>query len=128
MIYEEKAIELAPGWQPEPDVTVLIGPARRYETTASTAADVVLLIEVADSSDVFDRGTRWRRYASAGVSTYWIVNLGKRQVEIYSRSKGKSSKARYAQVEIHDESSQVPVIISGQEVGRHDVGELLSRA
>ena len=128
VVYEEKAVDLTPGWQPEPDVAVLIGPARLYETTQSTAADVILLVEVSDSSYAFDRGIKWRRYADVGVPTYWIVNLGKRQIEVYSRPKGKGSKARYAKIDLYGENDLIPVIINGQEVGRLDVGELLPRA
>ena len=128
VVYEEKSIELATHWQPEPDVTVLIGPDRRYEAVTPTPGDVVLLVEVSDSSYAIDRGYKWRKYAAAAIPTYWIVNLAKRQVEVYRQPSGTGSNAAYDSVEIFGNDAAVPVIVGGQEVGRLAVVDLLPSA
>jgi len=128
VVWEEKSVELARRWQPEPDIAVLIGPDRRYESVTPTAADVVLLVEVADTSYARDRGRKWRKYAAAGIPTYWIVNLAKRQVEVYRQPQGKGVNAAYGSVEIYSDDAAVPVVIGDQEVGRLNVADLLPRA
>ena len=125
VVYEEKSIELAPRWQPEPDIFVLIGPDRRYETKAPNAEDVILLIEVSDSSYTTDRGMKWRRYATAGIPTYWIVNLSKRWVEVYRQPEGKGATASYASAQYFGIDATIPVMIGGQEVARLNVVDLL---
>jgi Uma2 family endonuclease len=71
---------LAADSEPEPDV-VWAKPGR-YMSHQPTADDVLLLIEVADSSLAYDRGEKARLYATAGVRDYWIVNLVDRTVEV----------------------------------------------
>jgi Uma2 family endonuclease len=67
--------------EPEPDLSV-VGGAPRGSAFAHPA-DPVLIVEVADTSLVFDREHKSSLYARAGVADYWIVNLVDRQLEIY---------------------------------------------
>jgi Uma2 family endonuclease len=66
--------------EPEPDIVW----ARRqdYRDHHPTPDDVLLLIEVSESSLDNDRGLKARLYAEAGISDYWIVNLPGRCVEV----------------------------------------------
>jgi Uma2 family endonuclease len=64
----------------EPDI--VWAKRRRYAAHLPTADDVLLLIEVADSSLAFDRGEKANLYATAGIPDYWIVNLVDRTVEV----------------------------------------------
>jgi Uma2 family endonuclease len=48
-------------------------------------ADILLVIEVADSTLNFDRNTKAPLYAAAGISEYWIVNLVDDRLEIYTQ-------------------------------------------
>ncbi len=66
---------------PEPDIA-WVSP-RRYATGRPQAADVFLIIEVADSSLSYDRGDKAAMYAQAGIADYWIVNLRDRVVEVH---------------------------------------------
>ena len=45
----------------------------------------VLVVEVAESSLLFDRHHKGSAYARAGLSEYWIVNLIDRRLEVYRR-------------------------------------------
>lgn len=45
--------------------------------------DVLLLIEVADPTLIYDRSTKLKLYAKAGVAEAWIVNLQSRRLEVY---------------------------------------------
>ena len=73
--------------RPEPDV-LWLRPGR-YRESHATAADVLLLIEVSDSSVGYDTGIKVEVYAEAGVSEYWVVDVGSRQVRVYSNPDGK---------------------------------------
>ena len=69
--------------EPEPDVVVVPGGHRDY--LAEHPARPALVVEVADSSLVFDRRYKGSVYARAGLSDYWIVNLVGRVLEVYRR-------------------------------------------
>jgi Uma2 family endonuclease len=65
---------------PEPDI---VWCARRdYSQSRPTADDVLLVIEVAETSLAFDRGEKADLYAAAGIADYWIVNLVDRAIEV----------------------------------------------
>ena len=72
------------GSEPEPDITVAEGPNRRYLKQHPRVQDIRLLVEVADSSLRADRLVKAGTFAKAGVSLYWVVNLIKRQLEVFS--------------------------------------------
>lgn len=69
--------------EPEPDVAILIYREDLYASRRPGAADVLLLIEVADSSLAYDRDIKGSVYAEAGIREYWIVNLNRSTVEVY---------------------------------------------
>ena len=53
-----------------------------YESSHPTAADVLLLVEVADSSLAYDRGPKLALYARHGVPEVWIVDLPGHALEV----------------------------------------------
>jgi Uma2 family endonuclease len=65
---------------PEPDIAWVI--RRDYSRARPTAADVLLVIEVAESSLDYDCGEKSDLYAAAGIAEYWIVNLVDRRIEV----------------------------------------------
>jgi Uma2 family endonuclease len=67
--------------EPEPDVVVVPGDPRDY--LAAHPSRCALLIEVADSSLLFDRRKKAVLYARAGIADFWIVNLPERVLEVY---------------------------------------------
>lgn len=76
-------ITLSDTSEPEPDVAIVKGLPEAYADHHPTPADVLAAIEVADSSLRFDRSTKQRNYALAGIGQYWIVNLVENQIEVY---------------------------------------------
>lgn len=67
----------------QPDVTLLRPREDFYSVGHPGPEAVLLLIEVADSSILYDRAAKARLYAAAGVVDYWIINLLARQIEVY---------------------------------------------
>ncbi|XZE21716.1 Uma2 family endonuclease [Pirellulaceae bacterium SH449] len=69
--------------EPEPDVAILSFREDLYASRRPMAEDVLLLIEVADSSLAYDREIKGTVYAETGIFEYWIVNLNQATVEVY---------------------------------------------
>ena len=69
--------------EPEPDVSVVPGSWRDYDTDHPQSP--VLVVEVADATLAFDRDDKASLYARAGVADYWIVNLPDRRLELSSQ-------------------------------------------
>ena len=59
---------------PLPDVAVVRGRAAAYRDRPPGPADVPLVVEVASAGPGFDRSTKSRVYASAGVEAYWLLD------------------------------------------------------
>lgn len=76
--------------QPEPDVVVADARSDDYMTAHPTAEDTIVAIEVSDTTYRFDRNKKVPMYARAGVPTVWIVDVNRRQIEIFTDSEGDS--------------------------------------
>jgi Uma2 family endonuclease len=111
--------------EPEPDLACVKGDDRAYVSRHPGPADIGQLTEVADSSLDFDRTTRGRIYARAGIVCYWIINLVDRQIEVYSSPSGPTANPSYAQRTDYRAGDQVPLILDGVEAVRIPVQELL---
>lgn len=69
--------------EPEPDIMILSFRDDYYASTGVTPKDVLLLIEVSDSTLRYDRNTKLPLYATAGIPEVWIVDVNKQQLEVY---------------------------------------------
>jgi len=87
-------VELSPNSLPQPDMAVLRGPRSAYRRRRPAPADVVLLVEVSDSTYPDDAGPCLRAYAAAGIAPYWIVNVRARRVEVYHGPSGEGYGGR----------------------------------
>ena len=87
-------VRLSQRSEPQPDFSVL-RPRADYQTKGPRPEDVMLAVEVSDTTLRRDRRVKLALYARAGIPEFWIVNLEVREVEIY-RSPGGDS---YASVE-----------------------------
>ena len=73
-------LALGPKSMPEPDLAVVAGEPDDYLHAHPSTA--VLIVEVADSSQIHDRKRKAKVYAAAGIQDYWIVNLRLDAVEV----------------------------------------------
>ena len=69
--------------EPAPDLVLLAPRADFYVGELPQAANVRLLVEVADASLFYDRQKKLPLYARAGVPEAWLVNAGARRLEIH---------------------------------------------
>ncbi len=70
--------------EPEPDLAVLRWREDFYARELPHAADVVVVIEVADTSAEADRSVKLPLYARAGIPVGILIDLPKESVEVYS--------------------------------------------
>jgi Uma2 family endonuclease len=69
--------------QPEPDCAVLAQPASAYATRHPEPNDLLLVVEVSDSTLDFDQTVKAGLYARAGITDFWIIDLVHRRLLIY---------------------------------------------
>jgi Uma2 family endonuclease len=75
--------------EPKPDVALLKPQADFYESAPYTAADTLLVIEVADTTLAYDTRLKARLYAAYGVAAYWVVDLKNRSLICYTQPRGE---------------------------------------
>jgi len=81
--------------QPQPDLALLKPRKDFYSKTHPTAEDVLVVIEVSDSSLGYDRDVKVPLYARAGIPEAWLVVPAKEIIEIHSQPKsGKYQKTQ----------------------------------
>jgi Uma2 family endonuclease len=110
--------------EPEPDVAVVRGPARRYARFHPRRRDIGLLIEVAETSLAEDRVYKCPFYARARIPVYWIINLPESKVEVYTQPRAGKSPT-YRQRRDYGAGESVPVVLDGREIGKLAVRDLL---
>lgn len=97
VVSSQNPIRLSDRSEPQPDLAVLLPRADYYEGGLPTPSDVLLLIEVADSSLRFDREVKLPLYARHGIPAVWIVDLAGGAVEVYGEpgpgGYGRASRA-----------------------------------
>ena len=82
--------------EPQPDVMLLKRRDDFYEGGHPKPSDVLLLIEVSDTTIDYDRNRKLSAYARAGIPEVWIVSRPDRRIEAYtSPSEGAYSNVRH---------------------------------
>jgi Uma2 family endonuclease len=74
---------LDPHSEPEPDVALVRRRAGGYGTRHPSPEDVLLLVEVADTSVLYDRRQKVPLYARAGIAEVWLVSLPDQTLTVY---------------------------------------------
>lgn len=79
----QSPVELDGRSEPEPDLALARPRADFYTSGHPRPADLLLVVEVADSSLGYDRDVKLPLYGTAGVPELWIVDLGRGCVDAY---------------------------------------------
>ncbi len=82
--------------EPQPDIAVLRPRADFYATAHPQPQDILLLIEVADTTINSDRAVKVPLYASNGISELWLIDLNNQIIEVYYEPIG--DRYRYMQL------------------------------
>ena len=83
IVNAQNPVQLGDLSEPEPDFLLLRPDPDFYTTRHPKAADVLLLVEVSDTTLRFDREQKRRLYAKHAIPEYWIVNLIDHCLEVY---------------------------------------------
>jgi Uma2 family endonuclease len=75
--------------EPQPDFAVLKPREDYYRRATPRPEDVLLIIEVADSSLAYDRNVKRSLYARHRIPEFWIVNLAAKEVEVCRSPEGE---------------------------------------
>jgi Uma2 family endonuclease len=79
----QNPVQLSETSEPEPDLTILRPREDRYRSGLPRPEDVLLLIEVSDTTLAYDRGIKLRLYALAGIAEVWICDVKRRHVLVF---------------------------------------------
>jgi Uma2 family endonuclease len=88
-------IRLSDFSEPQPDLALLKPRKDFYSNSHPAPEDVLVVIEVADTSVEYDRNIKLPLYARAGIPEAWLMVLGKDVIEVHSQPKnGKYQKVQ----------------------------------
>jgi len=68
---------------PQPDLAILKARTDDYSSRHPAVDDVLLAVEVSDSTLVFDLGRKANLYARAGIRELWVVDVNAREVHVH---------------------------------------------
>lgn len=90
--------------EPQPDIALLKPRADFYEAGHPQPQDILLLIEVADSSLEYDRDVKIPLYANSGILEVWLVDILEQTITVYRqpRENGYSEIKTFQRGEILD--------------------------
>jgi len=106
--------------EPQPDLMLLRPREDSYRKSHPTARDVLLLIEVSDSTVRYDRDIKIPLYASYGVLESWMVDLDQQELRCYRAP----HSGRY--LEVHATRSPGVIALPALDGGTVDLGRLFS--
>ena len=92
--------------EPQPDVAVLRWREDYYERAHPHAEDVLLIIEVSDSTLRYDRDVKVPLYANHGIPEVWLLDLQQKQLEIYR----EPTRGQYRQRECRRAGQTAPIL------------------
>ena len=91
----QSPILLGDNSQPEPDIVLLTPQSQSNPGALPGPADILLIIEVSDTTLSYDRGTKGNMYAGANVPETWIMNLSEDCIESFTQP-GPNGYAHHA--------------------------------
>jgi Uma2 family endonuclease len=116
----QNPIHLGSHSEPQPDFVLLQYRPDRYKSRLPEAADVLLLVEIADTSVHYDRDVKAALYARHGIPEYWIINIPERQIEVCLDPDSEARLYRNSRIVI--EGTLAPICFPNVKI---DAGELL---
>jgi Uma2 family endonuclease len=94
----QSSLRLSQRSEPQPDLMLLKPRADFYASGHPSADDVLLLVEVSDTTARYDRGIKLSLYARHGVREVWIVDLDHHMLRTYRNPVGEHEGAHYTEV------------------------------
>ncbi len=86
LVSPQNPIRLGRHSEPQPDFALLRRRADFYRTSHPEPQDVLLIIEVSDTSIRYDREIKLPLYSRHGIPEVWLLDLRNRQLEVYRQA------------------------------------------
>jgi Uma2 family endonuclease len=102
----QNSIQLANKSQPQPDIAVLKYRDDFYEESLPTPADILLIIEVADSSLEYDRDVKANLYGVAGIPQMWLFDVNTKTIMGFSQP----SELGYKQTCLYTQGDRLSIL------------------
>ena len=83
VVHVQNPVRLSELSEPQPDLALLKPRGDYYQERHPGPDDVLLVVEVADSSLEYDRSVKLPLYAAAGVQEVWVIDLTRDRVESF---------------------------------------------
>ncbi len=83
IVRSQNPVRLTGVSEPIPDVAVLRYREDYYQSAHPRPEEVLLLVEVSDSTLEFDVGRKARAYAEAGIGEYWVLDLAGERLRLF---------------------------------------------
>jgi Uma2 family endonuclease len=97
IIRTQGALRLGEHSEPQPDLVILKRRADYYADVDAGPDDALLVVEVADTSEHYDRLTKVPLYARAGIPELWLVDINAMTVTVYRQPRADG----YADVRVY---------------------------
>ncbi len=88
-------ISLSETSEPVPDIAVLKLQPHEYKHQHPGPSDIYLLIEIANSSPERDTKVKRLLYAQAGITEYWVFDVGQQELKVYRNIKNHEGVTDY---------------------------------
>lgn len=92
LLQVQNPIRLNPASEVQPDVTLLRLRDYSKDQHHPGPEDVLLIVEVSDTTLLWDRREKVPLYARASIPEVWIVNLQQERIEVHSQPEGGAYK------------------------------------
>ncbi len=102
----QNSIRMDDNSQPQPDLAILKLRNDFYEEGLPKPSDILLIIEVADSTIAYDRDIKMPLYAAAGIPEMWLFDVNQKVIEAYSLP----SSSRYKQMRRYEANDTLAMI------------------
>jgi MEMO1 family protein len=94
-------ITIAPHSEPQPDAAIVKERADGYRKAHPGPKDVLLVIEVADSSVAFDTVVKAKLYGKAGIPEYWVIDVQEACLRVFTEPSSRGYK-KAVEMEKHE--------------------------
>lgn len=105
LIDAQNPVELGPFSEPQPDIALLQWRDDFYESRHPQPEDILLIVEVADTTLESDRQLKIPLYARTGILEVWLVNLNQNSIEVYRQPTAQG----YQQIQIYQPTQSVTI-------------------
>jgi Uma2 family endonuclease len=114
-IWVQSSIRLDDGSEPQPDIALLRRRADFYRESLPSPADILLVIEVADSTISYDRDVKMPLYAEFGIMEAWLIDVNAKTLTKYTEPSPRGYKTSH-RLELND-----AVLCLGEEINLVDI-------